>query len=717
MQWFNNLSIRLKVLIVGLLIGTLPLLIVSSLSIYVAQKLAHDNAATKLSAVRDIKAHELENFFHRLAAQIRAHSVSNEIIQATKAFDMALANLDVGSIKINKNKLTARYQYQVDNTEGAPAGSLQRWVGFDETAAALQHLYITNNPAEIGAKEELDDAGDGSIYSQIHAAYHPSIRKYLQEFGYYDIFIVDPVDGRINYSVFKEVDYGTSVTTGPYANTGIGRAAKAAINATDPDFIYLDDFARYEPSYNGGAMFLSSPIYEGDKKIGVLIYQLPVDKLLAITGSREGLGETGEVFVVGEDSTMRSSSPLEGHAQLLDPVSGSLIEHSLAGGEAVEIGENTHGDKVLGAYGEVDILGHTWHMFALQETEELFAEVALLELELGIAALVILLAIVGVALLFARVLSKPVQKLNNAMQKLADGDLNAEAGVNSQDEIGQMAKTFEVFRQNALAKQEADAEREAENARKLEISAKVNTAVKDMSTSIAELSSGNSDLSSRTEAQAANVEETTATMQQITEHVKSSGDQAKRSQELVNQARNSAQDGSAVATEAVAAMGEITASAEKITEIIGVIDEIAFQTNLLALNAAVEAARAGEQGRGFAVVASEVRTLAGRSANAAKEIKEMITESVNKIHLGSEQVRLTGTRLQEIAEQVEEAENAMNQIVEGIQQQVVSINEINEAITQVDSITQQNAALVEEAASASQSLQEQIQQVVETIES
>ena len=240
------------------------------------------------------------------------------------------------------------------------------------------------------------------------------------------------------------------------------------------------------------------------------------------------------------------------------------------------------------------------------------------------------------------------------------------------------------------------------------IAGSINTATRD-------ISQGNLNLSERTESQAASIEQTTASMQQITERVNDTAKSAKEAADLSNNTKSAADRGGDVVKTAIKAMSEISEPSKKINEIIGVIDEIAFQTNLLALNAAVEAARAGEQGRGFAVVASEVRSLAGRSATAAKEIKELITDSVNKVESGSKQVNETGECLDEIIMSVQEVTRMVNNITQATSDQASGIDEINRAITQMDSFTQQNASLVEEAASASGSLKEQSDKLVEII--
>ncbi|TQV84316.1 PAS domain-containing protein [Exilibacterium tricleocarpae] len=222
-----------------------------------------------------------------------------------------------------------------------------------------------------------------------------------------------------------------------------------------------------------------------------------------------------------------------------------------------------------------------------------------------------------------------------------------------------------------------------------------------------EIAQGNADLSQRTEEQASSLEETASSMEQMTSAVKQSAENASQANGLASDAQQKAKEGGEVVSRAVSAMDEINAASKKISDIIGVIDEIAFQTNLLALNAAVEAARAGEQGRGFAVVAGEVRNLAQRSAGAAKEIKDLIRDSVNKVDDGTQLVNQSGETLQEIVAAVEKVSNMMREISDAAQEQTSGIEQVNTAVSQMDEMTQQNAALVEEASAAGESMAEQ----------
>jgi methyl-accepting chemotaxis protein len=235
----------------------------------------------------------------------------------------------------------------------------------------------------------------------------------------------------------------------------------------------------------------------------------------------------------------------------------------------------------------------------------------------------------------------------------------------------------------------------------------VRAATSSIALATGEIASGNLELSARTEQQASALEETAASMEQLTSTVRENAEHARAADELVANAAQVAIRGGTVVEEVVRTMGSIDASARKITDITGVIDAIAFQTNILALNAAVEAARAGDQGRGFAVVAAEVRSLAQRSATAAKEIKVLIDDAVGKVGAGNQLAGQAGATMEEVAASVRRVSDIMAQITQASAEQRDGIEEVNRAIVQIDGVTQQNAALVEEATGAAHSMQEQ----------
>lgn len=298
----------------------------------------------------------------------------------------------------------------------------------------------------------------------------------------------------------------------------------------------------------------------------------------------------------------------------------------------------------------------------------------------------------------ARSITRPLHEAVQVARAVADGDLTCRVEVKSTDETGQLMQALKEMSESLVR-----------------IVGGVRTGVDEIATASNQIASGNLDLSSRTEEQASSLEETAASMEELTSTVRQNADNAKQASEFAIAASQVAYKGGDVVSQVVTTMDTINSSSKKIVEIISVIDGIAFQTNILALNAAVEAARAGEQGRGFAVVASEVRNLAQRSASAAKEIKVLIDDSVNKVDAGSILVGEAGETMQEIVQGIKRVTDIMQEITGASNEQASGIEQVNQAVAQMDQVTQQNAALVEEAAAAAQSLQHQAATLLQTV--
>ncbi len=305
---------------------------------------------------------------------------------------------------------------------------------------------------------------------------------------------------------------------------------------------------------------------------------------------------------------------------------------------------------------------------------------------------------VGVGYFLVRSISGPLEEAMAIATRVADGDLTGQIGVHSTNEIGALLGALGKMKANLAG-----------------IVAEVRTSTDTIGSASSQIAAGNMDLSERTGNQADSLERTASSMEQLTATVRQNADNAQQANVLAMSASEVATKGGVVVSQVVATMGSINESSKKIVDIIAVIDGIAFQTNILALNAAVEAARAGEQGRGFAVVASEVRNLAQRSAGAAKEIKALIGDSVEKVGSGAKLVDQAGVTMQEIVSSIRRVTDIMGEITVASQEQTAGLGQISEAIGQMDSITQQNVALVEEAAAAAGALQDQaglLQQVV-----
>ncbi|MDO9307926.1 MAG: methyl-accepting chemotaxis protein [Deltaproteobacteria bacterium] len=325
-------------------------------------------------------------------------------------------------------------------------------------------------------------------------------------------------------------------------------------------------------------------------------------------------------------------------------------------------------------------------------------EVAKTRIKILGATAVLALVIFAFAWLVARRIKEALDRAISVSEQIAAGDLTVKIEIDSQDETGHLLGSLKEMNEG-LAR----------------IVGEVRSGADSIATATEQISAGNADLSQRTEEQASALEETASSMEELTSTVKQNADNAQQANQLAISASGVAVKGGDVINKVVRTMESITDSSRKISDIIGVIDGIAFQTNILALNAAVEAARAGEQGRGFAVVAAEVRSLAQRSAAAAKEIKALIEDSVGKVQDGSRLVEEAGHTTQEIVTSIKRVTDIMAEISAASLEQSSGIEQVNTAITQMDDVTQQNAALVEQAAAAAESLEEQALQLVQVV--
>jgi methyl-accepting chemotaxis protein len=1128
MNWFLNQPLSRKQIVVLLIAGLLPMIMVGVIALQVASTQIERKAFDQLEAVREIKADAVKRYFQTVESQIKTQAASLHMIEAMSAFSRSFKSVvraDLGSTgDLDTLRAELRSYYENDfgakyRSEVGKAASVDALMAdLDAEAILMQHKYIYSNLNPLGEKHLLDASDGRSVYHSTHGRIHPGIRQFLEEFGYYDIFLVDINSGDIVYSVFKELDYATSLLDGPYRNTNFAEAFRDARQLQQGEVV-IKDYATYTPSYEAPASFAATPVYQGGRAIGVLIFQMPLEPINVIMTERSGMGETGESYLVGEDKLMRSDSYLDpvNHtvsASFANPKLGSVnteaVTRAFAGEKGSDIIIDYNGNPVLSAFTKVDIGHFSWVALAEIDKAEAFAGTRKLTMTILALALFIAVALFFAAVFVSRMISRPILALSDAIQQversghfdtqlnnphndevgqtsrafnnllsnlssaindtngslsaLGSGDFNSRvrenypgdlgtlaAGVNNaiesvkvasqesaeqaqraaessekaqqaaqqaqaqarsamiikqaldvsatavmiadenfiinygnksldtlfantgdelssalpqfdaknwlgksidsfhadpshqrkllqglqetyrtqinvasltfslaatpiRDESGeflgavvewedltaQLARELEEKRiadENARIRQALDASStstmiadanfniiytndslsemmsKAENdlrehmgqfdasallganmdvfhknpahqrqlleslsstysnqvqageryfnivanpiqneqgerlgtvvewtdrtaevgiekeidgiieaaangdfGRHIEMGDKsgffkkiseglnrlmqtTNVALEDIirvfsalargdlsqtidreydgefailkndanatveklkqvmgeissgsaeiARSAKEISSGNADLSQRTEEQASSLEETASSMEEMTTVVQKSEENAQQANERAQHSVSIAREGDQSVKLTAKAMKEISSSSEKISNIISVIDEIAFQTNLLALNAAVEAARAGEQGRGFAVVAGEVRNLAQRSASAAKEIKDLINDSVAKVEEGEKLVENSGKTLNQIVEEISQVGAMMEDILSSAREQSAGIGQVSSAVSQMDQITQQNAALVEEASAASESMADQ----------
>jgi methyl-accepting chemotaxis protein-2 (aspartate sensor receptor) len=462
----------------------------------------------------------------------------------------------------------------------------------------------------------------------------------------------------------------------------------------------VDRFALFGKTY----MHVYEPIRQGDRTIGVLYIGVPMTDDLAQlrkTMQARPLFETGRLYAV-ELRPGTSLGNVFGEDEARTLAKGSEADQAFLKTLQADESGDTVVDGPSGAVRRVFVRNKAWNWALVAEVPvtEITADTKQILKLLWLAVAATLAATAGVLVFVSnRLIVRPVVDLQSRLTQLAQGDLTRPLAARSKDEIGQLMTSMEGFRVQ-LMESLGSVRRNADS----------------VAVASAEIAQGNNDLSQRTERQAAALEETAASMQQLGSTVRQNADHAREANTLAQGASDVAARGGDVVDQVVGTMKGIDASAKRIADIIGVIDGIAFQTNILALNAAVEAARAGEQGRGFAVVAGEVRSLAQRSAEAAKEIKALIGDSVTRVEQGSVLAGQAGATMSEVVAAIKRVSDIVAEISASTSEQNAGVEQVGMAVTEMDRTTQQNAALVEQSAAAAESLRTQAQQVVKAME-
>ncbi len=372
-------------------------------------ELNYQSKFDQLKSITSTKKLNVEYYFDIIRKQIQTFSEDRMIIDAVKAFKTAFYEMGEGiskeQLSIFENSIEKYYTNEFlprlkDNT--SQELKADEFMPTDVRALQLQHAYISNNPHPTGQKSLMDDAGDGSNYSKVHALYHPIIRNFLEQFGYYDIFLIDVKTGDMLYSVFKEVDFATSLLTHLYHTTNFGTLVKKAIESKDKNFVQLIDFEPYDPSYHAPASFIACPIYDGNEKTGILVFQMPINKINQIlTGDKkwraDGLGESGETVIIGRDYKFRSISRelIENPAAhiaslkkqrysemivrqiekmdtniLMEEMKLDSVTRALNGTTGTNMEENNHGNKLLTAFAPLEIPDVNWIIISTMREDE-----------------------------------------------------------------------------------------------------------------------------------------------------------------------------------------------------------------------------------------------------------------------------------------------------------------------------------------------------------
>ncbi|RXJ69468.1 methyl-accepting chemotaxis protein [Veronia nyctiphanis] len=697
----------------------------------------------QLVAIREVKKHEVENYFTQIQRQLATLSKDltslDAITDFTKTFTTYSPKLegDDGGHALKRyyrEQFATRYSEANNGRETNVTGHLNQ---MSDKAVALQTRYIAANPNKLGEKHLLNSDTLGTDYDKAHDKYHQTYKRFLETFGYYDIFLVD-VSGNIVYSVFKEIDFATNLRTGPYKSSGIARAFNRAI-ANDEGQFHLEDFDSYYPSYEASASFIAMPMFKEAEKVGAIIFQMPVDeinKLMTFNGSWDfaGLGKTGESYLVGSDQRMRSEPRLlienkpkyfsmlqqsnvspsvvsqikaQNTTVGIKTLSHATVTDALNGQSGIEIIDNLAGDKIFSAYSPLNVAGLSWAILTEMRHDEALSDVGNLLTSLFSIMIVESLIMIIVAALISywigKSISSPIRLLSKKIQAISQSnDLTERLPVEQKGEVGELASSLNEFfdliqstmKQFCVATKMLNKDTSA-----------ISMNMSSTRNAIDEQTLKAASVSSAIEEMSASIVQVSGVANQAAEYVQEANQTGTKGVEIGNSLGEDISQLNDDMEAAIEAIGRLQSQRQSIEQILNVIQEIAEQTNLLALNAAIEAARAGEQGRGFAVVADEVRCLAGRTQQSTEEIRikiDGLQKETSSVQYGIEQANrslLKGKEtcnlntemlakniemlqvLSDLNSQVATATTQQRDVTEDISRSIVSINDSSTSVS------------------------------------
>lgn len=669
------LNNRLLLALLG--VSLLPLAVMGYATYQSAARAISQQAKQQLQTVNTITAKAVSRYFSSIEEQLRITAENRMTLEALEAFSTGYEEIitadDLNDEAIDQARkdlatyYTGEFATEFEKQTGTQAPTAALLENLPDQAAYLQYLYIRRNENPLGSKELLNAADDGSSYSAAHALYHPIFRNFLKRLGIYDFFLVDAETGAIVYSVFKELDFATSLKNGSFSGTNFARSFQKALSSGRRDAVAFADFETYLPSYQAPASFIAAPIHDGRDVRGVVVFQLPIDRMTAIIGETTGMGETGETYAVAADRLFRSQSRFTDELGVGSTIINPKIKvDTVAVRSALDEGET--GTDTIRDYRDTDVLSSwrpvtihrdargggknvVWALISeIDQAEVLQPARSLLQFALtifGITTIGVLLVSANIANRFTRVARQQATLVDGIVE-------NTHALAGASEELTSVSQQMSA-------------------------GAEETTAQANLVSAAAEQVSGNTKLVSSS---------------------------VENLLESIHEIAHSAQDAAAVARQSVEmaatasdTMDELGRSSNQIGQVVKVITNIAEQTNLLALNATIEAARAGDMGKGFAVVANEVKELARETAKATEDIGA-------KIEAMQLDTKSAVTAIGEITAVIEKIDLLQTKIATAVEEQSVTTNEISRNIGEATSGSTEIAQNIVQVAQAAQSTAE-----------
>ncbi|MEL6494139.1 MAG: adenylate/guanylate cyclase domain-containing protein [Cyanobacteria bacterium J06623_7] len=474
----GKLSIQSKLMLMLLSVCISSIMAIAYVGYNNGRQALSNSIQNQLVSLREAKARDIENYFGRVRSQVQSISEVGSVVNAVKELKVAYQELEEQSLPIAwndelKNFYNKKFLPRLEqNTEGNPL----LYSYFPQTTAArhLQYNYIAANSNSIGEREFLNKANDGSKYSQIHSRIQPIYRNFVERFFYYDLFLIDAETGDILYTVEKETDFGTNVFTGPYASSSLAEVVKKASRGRNKDFVAISDFEPYSASYGIPAAFIASPIFDNSELIGILAFQISIDEINYImtsdrNWSQNGLGKTGETYLVGPGYGMRSTSRFfieepeayfkaikaEGLAKdkiesikklnttiLNQEVNTPAVDNAFNNQTGYAIVEDYRGEQTLSAYRPLELDNLDWVINAQIDTAEAFSPIRAFQRRVLLATAIIVLFVTLIASILSYYFVKPIRALIDGFRRVGKGDTEVKVKVKSKDEFRELANSF-----------------------------------------------------------------------------------------------------------------------------------------------------------------------------------------------------------------------------------------------------------------------------------
>lgn len=727
----RRISLSWKIFGMATSLVIISVLLLLTASNWLTSRLISDTTLKTLTSIGQTKKLHIENIFNTFQKQIVTYSNNQMIAEAMRNFIDTYSeiindnHLKPDQLKAMREKVKAYYindytaAFKTKNRNSNPQDVGRIVDGLSDEAIAYQFYHIADNESPLGEKAQQDKhKEDFSEYIQFHTVYHPKIRQFAKEFGYGDVLLVDSETGTIMYSASKEIDLGTSLLEGPYQETHLGKLFRKVNEQENLDYVGIADFEPYAPVYEGATGFIASPIPDWGEKIGVLIFQLPIEEINGVATSHRqwkeiGLGETGETYLIGHDLFLRNNSRFlfadedqispeyiaqlrengvpEPQIQAIEDKKNTILNQQITttGSEALAKGKHGNaeyigylGKTVIGAYAPLAIEGLQWGIMAEIQKEEIDAQVSQVRNGILLSALLIL-AIAGVSsLLLAKSFTRRIHRNIKDLNQISETkDLTQQIEILSNDEISDMAKGLNQFITDFR-----DIVRHIDDN-----STYLASSSTQLSSTVEDISQTTKSIAKSTDLESASIAETTQNIQQLAHSFQETNELIQTIQGIANESQEYSTKCSEAIDKTNQSMSKIEDSSQQIVGIINVITEIANQTNLLSLNAAIEAAKAGDVGKGFAVVADEIRSLAERSGNAVVEIKSIIDVGSQQVAQGKQIIETTGGVLAQIISKVNQFSDLLNKIVHVTVEQSARVQNIAKATEALDKDSEENA--------------------------